>query len=352
MQLSQARLLIGIGRHDEAVQRLTGYLASEPDNAEALRLLAQAELGRGGSRAAHRAASAAVASEPGNEWGYRLVSIAGRRLGRQREAEAAGRTAVRLAPHNWSGYTTLAHALLARRDRAACREANRLAARAVELAPAQPEAYLVLGLTEGALRHPGKERAAYLRALELDPDNPDALNNLAATDLNRSRLCRAAHSLSAALHSDPQAETPRRNLDLLAVRLLWRLTIAMILGGLLLMGLASSDSPVGWGGRAAVGVALLAVYAALGWATLRHLPPGARRYLRRLPRRLSGRHRLVVAAFLVVSALVLGLAFLPGSLASGVGVVLVVTIRVLQVGALVGLATYGARRLLRRRDHS
>src|SRR5262249_62360551 len=143
----------------------------------------------------------------------------------------AGRAPARRAPHTGPGYPPRAPALRARRDRAARLEANRLAARAVELAPAQPEAYLVLGLTEGALRHPGKERAAYLRALELDPDNADALNNLAATDLNRSRLGRAAHALSAALHSDPQAETPRRNLDLLAVRLLWRPAHAVIPGG-------------------------------------------------------------------------------------------------------------------------
>jgi tetratricopeptide (TPR) repeat protein len=344
-------MLVAIGRHNDAVQRLTAHLASAPDDAEALRLLAQAELGRGGSQAAHRAATAAVAGEPDNEWGHRLVSVASRRLGRQREAEAAGREAVRLAPHNWSAHNALAHALLARQDRAARLEANRAAARAVELAPTQTEAHLVLGLTERALRHRRQERAAYLRALELDPNNPDALNNLATTDLSRSRLGRAAHGLSAALHSDPQAENPRRNLDLLAVRLLWRLMLAVIVGGLLLAGLAGSGSLVGWGGRAAVGGALLAVYTAIGWATLRHLPPGARRYLRRLPRRLSGQQRAQAAEFVVVSASMLGLAFLPGSLATAAGAVLLAVACSHLFWALLTLAAYGVHWLRSRRPH-
>jgi tetratricopeptide (TPR) repeat protein len=342
--VDRARLLIGIGRHEEAVQRLAGHLASEPGDAEALRLLAQAELGRGDPQAALRAAGAAAAADPDSEWAHRLVSVACRRLGRPAEAEAPARTAVRLAPHSWSAHTTLAHALLARRERGLRAEANRQAARAVELAPTQPEAYLVLGLTEGALRHRAKERAAYRRALELDPNNSDALNNLGATDLNRSRLGKAANALTAALHSDPQAEMPRRNLDVLALRLLRQLTIAMIVGGLLLAWLSEGADAVGWGGRATVGAALLAACGVIGWATLRHLPAGTRRYLRGLPRRMSAREGMVGVAFVMVSLAVLALAFLPGPAVAATGSALVAVPQAAGLGVLVGSLRAALRR--------
>ena len=78
--------------------------------------------------------------------------------------------------------------------------------------------YVLLGLTADKHKRRDEERAAYLKALELDPNHAAAMNNLAAMDLNRGRLGRAARQVTAALQIDPHEEVLRTNLDQIALR--------------------------------------------------------------------------------------------------------------------------------------
>ncbi|MCI0688138.1 MAG: tetratricopeptide repeat protein [Sporichthyaceae bacterium] len=324
--LARIRALVETRRWAEARQHLTSVLSASPDSAPALCLLAQCELGLQQPEAARRAAAAAIAAAPDEEWGHRLHALALSQLGRHDQAIAAATEAVRLAPDLSSSHWVLGHALLGSPTRA--KEAYPVAQRVVALDPHDADGFVLLGLAADKHKRRDEERAAYHKALELDPDNAAAMNNLAAMDLNRGRLGRAARQVTAALQMDPHEQVLRANLDQLALRLLGRLLNAMLLSGFVLLltiaAESSGDLPTWWP-RAIAGTLLLATYATIAWLTLRHLPAGSRRYLRGLPGRLTGKAKLLWIVFLVLSAAMLVAAFAPGD-AAGVGAVITILI--------------------------
>jgi Flp pilus assembly protein TadD len=363
--LAEVEYLIEARRLDDAVRRVTEHLLAAPADDHALCLLAQCRLLQDDAAAALRSADAAVRGDPGREWGHRLRSLALVQLGRGREASAAARESVRLAPHEWRTHHQLAVALVEHGLWWRQWEAYRAARRAVQLAPHQPDVHVALGLAAGRLGRRREERAAYRRALELDPHYPYALNNLAAIEVNHGRLGRGVPTLMLALRSAPHDRQIAANLDIVAYRLVLRLTVALLLGGLALTGmmLAEGDGrlPVWWP-RGLGGLALLGACALLAWRTVRHLPPGARLHLRTFPRRLRGGRVLVALAFPVVGGSALGAAFLPRRAAEiaalpllavlrGLWLVVVVAIVVASVSTAVGrtLARTAGRYLRRSR---
>lgn len=334
--LARARLLVETRRWSEARQLVTSLLAAEPDSPVALCLLAQCELGLDNPEAARQAAAAALGTAPDDEWAHRLHALALSRLGRHDDAIRAATESVRLAPELSSSHWVLGQSLLNSSGRA--KEAYPVAQRVVALDPHDPDGWVLLGLAADKLKRRDEERAAYLKALELDPNHAAALNNLAAMDLNRGRLGRAARQVTAALQIDPHEEVLRTNLDQIALRLLGRLLNAMLLSGFLLLitlGAESGGDVPAWWPRAIVGVLLLTVYTTIAWLTLRHLPAGSRRYLRGLPGRLTGRAKVLWIVFLVLSAAMLVAAFAPGDGAAiGAGIVLLI-IRGFQIAFIV-----------------
>lgn len=336
-RMARAYSYVDLGRWRDAASELGRVLAGAPQSAEALCLLAQCQLQLGDDHAARRAIESALAVAPDDEWAHRLHSLALQRLGMHREAVAAAWEAVRLAPQIADTHSRYAAALL---QLGGPPDVARAAAdRAVELAPHSPGAHVVQGVAAGCQGRVAEERDAYRRALALDPTHATALSNLAAIDANRGRLGGAARFLTAALRNDPHHASALALLDVVGVRLLRRLTVVTVLGGLVaaLLALAERDgeTSVGWM-RAPVGIATLAVCALVARATLRHLPAGAHLHLRGLPRRLGWIDRLVGVALCLATVSMAGAAFLPGDAAATAAVGVLLVLRLGWVAAAVG----------------
>jgi Flp pilus assembly protein TadD len=330
--LSRAWLLVQAKRWAEARELVVSVLAEDPSSVTALRILSMCELALDRPEAARRAAVGAIAGAPEDWSAHQIHAWALTALGRPDEAVAAATEAVRLAPERALAHQALGRALLESPHRA--KEAYPVVQRAVALDPHDAAGFVLLGVAADKHDRQDEQRTAYLKALELDPGNAIALNNLAAMDLDRGRLGKAARGVTAALQLDPQEQVLRTNLDLLAVRLLRRLLIAVLLGGFLLLfaiiAETEGDLPAWWP-RAIVGTVLLGSYATIAWLTLRHLPAGSRRYLRGLPGRLSGRGKLLWVVFLVLSVAILVSAFAPGDAAIVGAAVIIVAFRGAQI---------------------
>ena len=134
--LANAQNLIRLGRHAEAIPYLTSAIAHEPENPRAWSLLAQAKLGLNDVSGALQAAQRAAAIDPGNEWPFRLIALCYRRQGKHAQAVKAARRAVAVAPNVAVTHTTLASCLV--RTSLGHREASRVAAHAVAMAPIDP----------------------------------------------------------------------------------------------------------------------------------------------------------------------------------------------------------------------
>jgi len=346
--LERARALLDVGRPGEALRLLSAHVASVPDDAAALCLTALCQLRLDQPEAAEQAASAAARLTPQDEWPHRLRSCALRELGRIREAVAAAREAVRLAPDAWEPHVELATALLATRWQK--RQAYPVAKRAVELAPEEANAHVALGVACSARGRRREERAAYLRALELDPGHVLALNNLAATDVDRGRPDRGLGLLVTALRGNPHEPVLRDNLDALAVWVLVRVLIAKVIGGLVL-GVLLVNEEVGavpaWWPRTLTGLVVILLCDGGTWLVVRRLPAGVRRHLRGLPRRLRGRERVLGIGFVVMSLSLLGMAFLPREAAYAASVPVILAVPTLPFAVMAWLI-WKASWLLRR----
>lgn len=350
--LTRARALTDLGRHTEARTELSRHLAVTPNSMEGLCLLAMCELALGDAPAALRAADAAVAAAPYSDWALRLRALALSKLDRRADARESAEAAVRLDPNDFANHHTVAHVLHDypdgdRRKPEELKRAREAALRAVELAPHEPAAHLIAGLTAGALELRAAERASYEEALRLDPNNAMAMNNLAAMDADGYRLGRATRRIVAGLRMDPQEEILRRNLDAVAVQLIRRVFNVMLLSGLLLF-VAFGVGKDAWAPRAGVGALLICGYVLVGWLTLRHLPRGARRHLRGLPKRMTVGQRVLSVGLVVFSVAILAAAFAPGKAAGFGALVMVVVIRIVQICFVMWLIAWVVGKVRRR----
>jgi Flp pilus assembly protein TadD len=216
--LQRATVLCDLGRYDQAIVLLRAVLARDPQNVTGLCLLARAHLGQGSASDALRVATDAISLAPEHEWPHRIASLALSSLGRDEEALATARTAVRLGPHTAQCYINLAQILAA--SGLDLIEARDVAARAVALAPHDPDSYLAVSAVAIADSRHDDAMSAVHRALALDPDNSAAHNELARIQLRRHRagnavaLARAASGFATAVRNDPRSTVSRQNLDL------------------------------------------------------------------------------------------------------------------------------------------
>ena len=84
--LNRARALCELRRFPEAATLLRQAIASDPQNPEALGLLASAELNAGNYEAALEAAESGLAVTPQAEWPHRLASVSLRHLKRTEQS--------------------------------------------------------------------------------------------------------------------------------------------------------------------------------------------------------------------------------------------------------------------------
>lgn len=306
--LDRARVLADLGRHAEARAEVAAHLAGEPASVAGLCLLAHCDLALDDPRAALAATESALAVAPEEEWALRLRALALADVGRTRAAREAAQAAVRADPQGWRAHVALAEVQARAGDNA---EAYVAALRAVELAPHEADAHVMRGTTLAALGEKKAAQAAYREALRLDPESANALNNLAVLDLGSARLGRAARHVTAGLRLAPSAEHLQRNLDLVVSRLLVRLLNVLVLTGLLPMVLITATEDHTWGARAAVGAVQVCVFPVVTWLTLRHLPRGARRHLLW---RMDTVERWLGVVLVALTAVLLLMALVPGSL--------------------------------------
>jgi Flp pilus assembly protein TadD len=209
---ARARALLDVGRADEAAAVLSTTLAADPRDPHAWCLLGLAHLRCDRSRDALASAHRAIELGSELEWAHRIASIAELRLGNRSRAVAAARESVRLGPGIAFSHAQLAIAL-SRGWPWQWREAATEVDRSLELGSHEPEVHRLAGDVALRLRRRRLAQARYRRALELDPSDATALNNLAVVRLRRGAFVAAATAFSHAAALDPATDLHRRNLD-------------------------------------------------------------------------------------------------------------------------------------------
>ncbi|MCC8939658.1 tetratricopeptide repeat protein [Bradyrhizobium sp. Arg62] len=189
-----AQEFISAGRLEEAEALLEEVATtSDPDTLNARATLA---LARRRIEFAFDMLSEAATIYPEHAGLTTNLGIAHGLLGRAEAAVICLERAAALAPRSEEIKLALAQALLSRGEVA---EARAMTEIVVHHEPMNARALLQLGALEFALGHSSAAEAALLRALEIAPDDPDALGNLSVLKLERGRLDEAL-SLAARAH--------------------------------------------------------------------------------------------------------------------------------------------------------
>ena len=344
--LAHAETLLDLRRNAEAEQRFRDVLASDPESVPALLGLGRALNRQDRHEEAEQAVRSALALAPEHEGGYHVLTdvLCDRRDGAG--ALRAAERAVQLAPHDFTSHYQYARALLAL-PRPRVRDAYDAGVRAVNLAPHSPDAHNLVGLCLDALGNPAGAQAAFRNALAIDPHHTLAQNNLAATELDRGRLRRAAGLLRSAVGNDPQEKRLHQNLDvvlfLLGRRVVWSLFGAAIVLGILL----ATEAP--WWTRAVSGLAYVAVVGLLVHRVREQLPRGVSQWGRGIWGRASWQGKYLIGLLLLLSVGVLLLAFAPHSVAVAAGITLGGVLRILGMVCVIGWIGYAAVNLVRGR---
>lgn len=344
--LAHAEELLDLRRNGEAEQRFRDVLASDPESVRALLGLGRALNRQDRHAEAEQAVRSALALDPEHAGGYQVLVdiLCDRRDGPA--AVAAAEAALALAPHDFTSHYQHARALLAQR-RPRVRDAYGSALRAVDLAPHSPDAHNLVGLCLDSLGYHDQAQSAFRNALAIDPLHTLAQNNLAATEMDRGRLGRAAGMLRSAVGHDPQERRLHDNLDavllLLGRRVLWSLFGAAVVLGIML----ATGAP--WWARALGGAAYVGVVALLVHRVRAQLPAGVRHWGRGLwgRTRWSGRYLIALLVFLSVGVLLL--AFAPAAVAVPAGVALASSLQVLGFVCVLGWLGYAVVNLVRGR---
>ncbi|MCP3421074.1 tetratricopeptide repeat protein [Nocardioides pinisoli] len=344
--LAHAEQLLDLRRDTEAEQRFRDVLAGDPQCVPALLGLGRALNRQDRHDEAEAAVRSALALDQENASAHQVLVdvLCDRRDGPA--AVAAAERARALAPHDFTSHYQHARALLCLR-RPRVRDAYESALRAVDLAPHSPDAHNLVGLCLDGLGHHDQAQTAFRNALAIDPVHTLAQNNLAATEMDRGRLGRAAGMLRSAVGNDPQEKRLHDNLDtvllLLGRRVLWSLLGA----ALVLVIMLATGAP--WWARALAGAAYVAVLVLLVQRVRAQLPSGVRRWGRGIWGRTRWTGRYLVALVLFLSVGVLLLAFAPSAVATGAGVAIAASLQVLGFVCILGWLGYGVVNLVRGR---
>ncbi|MUM19705.1 tetratricopeptide repeat protein [Mycobacterium sp. CBMA271] len=162
--LATVQAYLDTDRPERARELLRGLLVSEPENTEALWMLALAESSLKNYVASERCLDAFLAVKPDAPEGWRLRAANMIELSHVDRALSAARRAVELSPHWATAYSTLSDALSKNGQEG---EALAAARKALELEPDSSYRFGVVGD-----RLPSKQRAFYYRkALKAGPDS-------------------------------------------------------------------------------------------------------------------------------------------------------------------------------------
>ena len=170
--------LLALGRVDEAIGELRAFIRDEPGllatrAAHGLLANALADTRSYAEAVPHYQEYLAAHPEDGNAWTG--LGIAFAQIGNPADALKAFRGAARADPRNPRFRINLARALL---DQGDLDEAARLAAEIARTTPADPAAHDILGRVFAARGQLDAARAAFMRALQIDPSYAPARDGL------------------------------------------------------------------------------------------------------------------------------------------------------------------------------
>jgi tetratricopeptide (TPR) repeat protein len=284
--LERALHLAALGRVADALPLVTETLAAQPDSVYALQVLAYCHQRTARYADMLDAVERATALAPASAANHRQRARALVRLSRTREAVEAATEARRLDPHDVRGELVLADALLAAGGTRNIRAAAAATARARRLDPQDVDAHITDGHVQRRMAEFGRARAAYRRALAIEPENPSALYWLGSLDSDRGRALRAEPLLGDTLRAEPTDRAALHAATLGARRSIWLLTDFTCVLLLITVILVATwrDNVAGWAGVAG---ALATVALGAGAATA---------FLRWRLRLLSGPTRTLIRA--------------------------------------------------------
>ena len=203
-EVAAARGYLAANRPKTALAYIGGYLASRPDDVEALCVLTQTQLALGDSAGAWVTARHLIELDSHNEWAWRLYSVAAASVGHWEESRRAAHVARDVEPEEWRTHAQIvqadmwAHAI----TKATYAEARI----AIGLAPDEPEVFIMAGNLAMADLNFKRAEEAFTTALSIDPNHIEALNRLAVARLHRGKVSDAAVSLMDLLADDPESK--------------------------------------------------------------------------------------------------------------------------------------------------
>lgn len=277
----------GLGRNDEVIRVADAYidarkyesardilsrsLSQSPNDPALLASYARAELALGNYSGAARSAYAALAGAPDSEFAMRLYALALFSLGRQYDGLWMAWRAVTSHPNEPAPLRL--YALLLQKAWQ-LRSALDVIERALRLDPQSVDAHIRRGSILHAMGRRDESEVSYRAALQLDPANAEALNDLAVHRLGRFKFGRALQGFLGAAGSDPgYGALSRRNIGVVLRKVLTLVTVG---AGLLSVCLAITAGAYDEGhptALARVGVGLLSgVLIAVLWWLLRAIP--------------------------------------------------------------------------------
>jgi tetratricopeptide (TPR) repeat protein len=212
-QRRRARLLLELGRPDEALAEIRRVLAINPNDPESLEIEGLCHLRRRDLPQALAVLARAIAASPDTPHPHYLYGFALREAGRSREAEAPLGEALRRCPDEPVYLRALAE-LTSELGRHA--DALALARRAAEVAPERAANFVTLGFVASSAGDKGLAREAYEQAVAIDPGDAAAWNNLGCLDLEAGKPLLAKARFREALRLDPRGERAQRNLNLVS----------------------------------------------------------------------------------------------------------------------------------------
>ncbi|MCX5201291.1 tetratricopeptide repeat protein [Streptomyces sp. NBC_00237] len=286
MSLERAEGLYDLGRYEQAAAALGTHLASHPDDAHGWTLLARSLRGAKNPQGALHAADQALRLDPGSITALIVRSEELAALGNLPAAEWSAREAVRLAPQRWGTHATVAE-VLSKGGPWQVTEAYEVARHTVSLAPEEPYAHFLVGLTAHRLKRTDVAVEAYRTTLRLDPGHAAARHNLALLDLHHRRRGgwkRAAEGFAEASVLDPGDRDGRYNLEVMAWNTVALARWVALLGlavGMITKAVQEDSGP----GALVVGLpALVGIWLLWGWWVRRRMPERLRGPLLRLAR--------------------------------------------------------------------
>lgn len=206
----RAAAALEVHRPEEARRILAPVVAADPYDALALSMLAEAAAVEGDWTGAHDLTRRATVAAP-DDLG---VLLACADIARNTDDFDAAyywvNHALELAPDDVRALQLMG---LVEISRDFIPEAVTYTREALDRRPDDPELLVGYGWALAAANRHGESTAAYLAALEIDPQHVHGMNNLAVNRLRCGDLGRASSLLTSALALDPRLQHARSNLD-------------------------------------------------------------------------------------------------------------------------------------------